>query len=169
MIGADLVEQADATPFLTDIQQDAATGLGDLLHGGLQLEAAVAAQAEQGVPGQTLGMNSAQHGLTVRDIAHHQRGVILACAGFLKAYQREDTPRGRQLGFGYESNAAHRVAPDYSCLKKAASLTCLTPNNHKNKSLYSGMIHSIGHNRRNRDDFCAIVRLDNCQCRCIRV
>ncbi len=118
MIGTDLVEQTDASPFLTYIEQDAAACLGDVLQGGLQLEAAVAAQAEQGIPGQALGMDAPQYGLTVSDVAHHQRGMILASAGFLKTNQRESAPGGRQLGFGHEGNAAHMVAPDYSCLKK---------------------------------------------------
>ena len=51
MIGPDLVEQADASPFLTDIQQDAAARLGDVFQRGLQLEAAVTTQTEQGIPG----------------------------------------------------------------------------------------------------------------------
>ena len=92
MIGPDLVEQADASPFLTDIQQDAAARLGDVFQRGLQLEAAVTTQTEQGIPGQTLGMNASQHGFAVCDIAHHQRGMILARAGFLKTNQRESAP-----------------------------------------------------------------------------
>ncbi len=109
MIGPDLVEQADATPFLAYIQQNATTRFGDVLHGCLQLEAAVAAKAEQGISGQAFRVNTAQHRLIACDIAHHQRSMILAGAGFLKAYQREGAPGGRQLGFGHEGNAAHRL------------------------------------------------------------
>ncbi len=123
MIGPDLVEQADATPFLTHIQQNAAARLGDILEGGLQLEAAITAQTEQGIAGQAFRVDPAQNGFAVCDVAHDQGGVILTRAGFLKTYQRESAPGGWQFGSGHEGNAAHMVAPYYNCSKKGGQFS----------------------------------------------
>jgi hypothetical protein len=62
LVGADLVQQADATAFLAQIQQHATAFTGDGLHGGFQLRAAVAALTEQRIAGQALGVDAANTG-----------------------------------------------------------------------------------------------------------
>ena len=50
----------------------------DLLHGGRQLLAAVAAQGAEGVAGEALGVDPAEDVLTVADVPLHQSHVVLA-------------------------------------------------------------------------------------------
>jgi len=95
LVGADLVEQADTTAFLTQVQQHAAAFLGDGTQGTLELEATIAAQAEQRVTGQALGMQAPQHRLTVGDVAEGQRDMLLARGLFEKAMHGEHTERRR--------------------------------------------------------------------------
>ena len=78
VVGLDLVDQADAAPFLAQVDEHPAPLLGDALHGQVALEAAVAAQAVQGVAGQALGVHPHQHGFLGVELAHHQRRVLFA-------------------------------------------------------------------------------------------
>jgi len=53
-VSANFIQQTNVTPLLTMIQEDPASLFSDVGEGGLKLKTAVAAQAEQGVAGQTL-------------------------------------------------------------------------------------------------------------------
>jgi hypothetical protein len=63
LIGAQLVDQTDAAPFLRQIEQDTGSSLADLGDGAAQLVAAVAAQRAQQIAGETFGMQAGQHRL----------------------------------------------------------------------------------------------------------
>ena len=76
IVGFDFVEKADAAAFLAHIQQYAASFLCNGGHGCGQLEAAVAAQATQNVPGEAFGMNAAEYWLTVVNAARIEHGMI---------------------------------------------------------------------------------------------
>ena len=109
-VGADLVDQADAAPFLAHVKHDAAPFRGDAAQRALELGAAVAALAEQRVAGQALGVDAAQHRPAVRDIAQRQRQMLLAALGFHERMQREGSPRHRQFA---GSHVFQRVRPGY--------------------------------------------------------
>ena len=78
LVGADLVGQADAAPFLVQVQQHAAALLGDPLHRRVELRAAVAARRVEDVAGQAARVDAHQHVLAVADLALDQRDVGLA-------------------------------------------------------------------------------------------
>ena len=59
-VGAQLVQQPDAAPFLVLVDEQAAALLGDALERQFQLRAAVAAQAVEDVSGEALGMDAHQ-------------------------------------------------------------------------------------------------------------
>ncbi len=61
LIRAQLVGEADATPFLRQIQQHAAALVVQALHRGLQLLAAIAAQAAEQVAGEAGRMRTHRH------------------------------------------------------------------------------------------------------------
>ena len=63
-IGFDFVEEADAAPFLIEVQQHATSLVLDHLHGVMQLVAAVAAQRAQHIGGQATGMHPHQNGIS---------------------------------------------------------------------------------------------------------
>ena len=77
-IGLQLVDEADAPALLAHVQQDAPALLFDLGQGGGELLAAVAAQGAEGVPGEALRVDPAQHILPVADVPLHQGHVVLA-------------------------------------------------------------------------------------------
>jgi hypothetical protein len=58
LVGAKLVEQADASAFLQFVDQQAAAFGGDAGEGDVQLGAAIAAQAVEHVTGEALGMDA---------------------------------------------------------------------------------------------------------------
>ncbi len=110
LIGADLVQQADATALLPQVEQHAAPFGRDGLQRGLQLCTTVAAQAEQRVTGQAFGMQTAQHRLAVRHIAHRQRNMLLARILVEKSMHGEHAERRRQFG-GSDENDRHGRNP----------------------------------------------------------
>ena len=67
-VGADLVQQANATAFLTQVQQHAAAFTGDGLQRGFKLRTAVATLAEQGIARQAFGMQPAEYRCTIGDL-----------------------------------------------------------------------------------------------------
>ena len=61
LVGAQLVDEADAAAFLGEVEQHAATRGGDRGDGALQLLAAIAAEARQHVAGEAFGMEPHEH------------------------------------------------------------------------------------------------------------
>ncbi|CAI8999925.1 hypothetical protein EMIT0P43_90232 [Pseudomonas jessenii] len=111
LIGADLVQQTNAPAFLTQVEQYATTFAGDGLQGGLQLRAAVATLAEQGIARQAFGVQPAEYRGTIVEFTQAQHNV-LAAGGFIeKAMHGELRKRRWQLGSG-DKNDRHRCAPD---------------------------------------------------------
>ncbi|CSG35430.1 Uncharacterised protein [Shigella sonnei] len=60
-VSADFIQQTNVTTFLTVIQQNTTAFLGNLRQCRFELEATIAAQAEQGVTGQTFGMDARKY------------------------------------------------------------------------------------------------------------
>ena len=60
-IGADLIDEADAAAFLTQVDEDAPTFFGDLAHGCGELLSAVAAERPEAVAGEAFGVEAHQH------------------------------------------------------------------------------------------------------------
>ena len=78
LVGAQLVHQPDAPPFLAHVQYHPAP-LGFYLgHSRGQLLAAIAAQAAEGVAGQTFGMYAHQHVGAITDVPFHQGHMVFA-------------------------------------------------------------------------------------------
>ena len=75
-VGADLVLEPDAAPFLSHVEQHAAALGVDHLHGGLELLAAVAALGAEGVARQALAVHAHQHVPVGVDLALHQGHVV---------------------------------------------------------------------------------------------
>ncbi|MNQ60504.1 hypothetical protein D3C85_747860 [compost metagenome] len=111
LVGADLVQQADAATFLAQVEQYATAGVGDGAQGGFELEAAIATQAEQRVAGEAFGVQAAQDRFAVGDIAQGQGDMLLA-AGLIEEAVHGEHAEGRgQLGGG-DKNDRHRRAPE---------------------------------------------------------
>src|SRR5690606_19668551 len=105
---ANLVEQADAPAFLTQIQQRAAAFFGNGRQSCLQLKAAITAQAEQRITGKAFRMQAAQHRFAVSDVAHGQYDMLLAGLLIEKAMHGEHAKRRRQLGSSDEHDRHRR-------------------------------------------------------------
>ena len=67
----------------------------------MQLLAAVAAQAEQGIAGKALGMDTGQHRLAVGKVTQGQRHMLLGALAILEAVHVELAPLGRETGGFY--------------------------------------------------------------------
>ena len=65
LVRAQLVSKADAAPFLTKVEEDAAPFFGDHLHGTVALRRAIAANRVQRVAGEALGVDAHEHVLAV--------------------------------------------------------------------------------------------------------
>src|SRR5690625_7332440 len=63
VVGADLVQQADAAAFLPQVHEYAASFVSDSIERSITLDAAVAAQAVQRVTRQAFGVSANQHRL----------------------------------------------------------------------------------------------------------
>src|SRR5208282_5414522 len=104
-VGADLVEQSDAAPFVEHVNQHAVAGLIDQIHRNLELLAAVTARAAEHIAGQALRMQSHQRRPLRGDFALDQCDA----QGSLQVVAVDDEPEAtgvtcRQYGF--------RFAPD---------------------------------------------------------
>src|SRR6185437_14644491 len=76
LIGAQLVDEADAAALLREIEQHAAARARDLGDRAAQLVAAIAAQAAEQIAGEAFGMETHEHGLRRIGIAD-QNGEML--------------------------------------------------------------------------------------------
>ena len=111
-VGADLVQQTNTPPFLTEIKQRAAPLGGNLLQRGLELRATVTAHAEQGIAGQALGVHPTQHRLVAADIAQGEHNVLFVIFCILKTMDIENAPRGGQFR-GFDKPKGHaELRPD---------------------------------------------------------
>lgn len=95
-ISFDFVEYANAPTFLAQIKNRALPLLGNLLHSCLQLRAAITAQAEQAITGQTFRVQSTQYWLARTEFDHGQRYVLLARRRVLETVNGELPPLRRQ-------------------------------------------------------------------------
>ena len=77
-IGADLIDQPYAAPFLAHVEQDALIHFPNFFERGFQLVAAVTAQGANGVAGQTFRMDAHGYVLGVGHIPAHDGGVFFA-------------------------------------------------------------------------------------------
>ena len=81
LVGAQLVDQADAAPFVRQVEEHAVAGGAHHGERFLQLRAAVAAQRAQQIAGEALGMQTAQRRLVGGGIADHDRELLGAAVG----------------------------------------------------------------------------------------
>ena len=75
LVGADLVGEPDAAPFLVQVEEHAAALGRDALHGPRQLGAAVATAGAEHVAGQALRVDAHEHAFPVAHVAPHERDV----------------------------------------------------------------------------------------------
>ena len=98
LIGPELVDEADAPALLAHVEEHAPPLPLDLPHGGGKLLAAVAAQGAEGVAGEALGVDPAEHVLTVPQVPLHQGHMVLAVEAVHKAVGHEIAVLGGHLG-----------------------------------------------------------------------
>src|SRR5688572_11604186 len=77
LVRLELVEQADASPFLVEIDHDAAPLRLDHLHRRVELPAAVAAEGVEDVAREALRVHPHQHALTIGQVAVDQRHMLV--------------------------------------------------------------------------------------------
>ena len=77
LVGAQLVEQADAAALLGEVEQHALALALDHRQRRLELLAAVAAQRVEDVAGEALGVDADEHVLGAGDVALDHRDVVL--------------------------------------------------------------------------------------------
>ena len=95
VIGADLIQQANAPAFLAQIQHHATASLCDRAQCFFQLKTTVTAHAEQGIASQALRVRAQQHGFTTRNVTHGQRQMLFTGVYFLESVHIKYTERGR--------------------------------------------------------------------------
>ena len=100
LIGTQLVNQTDTTAFLTQVQQQAAAFLVNGLKCCSQLLAAVTACRTKGIAGQALRVYTAEHRLTICNIAHGQGNMMLAGQLIDKAVNLKMSVFGRHICAG---------------------------------------------------------------------
>ena len=106
-VGADLVHQPDAPPLLVEIEQHAAALLDDLLHGRVQLPAAVAPRGMKQVAGQTRGVHAGEHVLPVANLSADEGDVRLSGKGVLEHTDVELAVVGWELCRGDATDPWH--------------------------------------------------------------
>src|SRR5262245_14796345 len=77
LVRLQLVEQADAAPLLIEVDDHAASFLGNHLHGFVELPAAVAAKRMEHVTREALRVNANEHILAVARISVDERDVFV--------------------------------------------------------------------------------------------
>ena len=110
-VGPELVEQADAAPFLAQVQDHARLQLADVAQGRGQLVTAIAAQRAQRVTGEALAVEADRHVLLAEGVALDDGHVVLAVAVVPEADDVEEAELGGQVGDGGDPDA-DVVAPD---------------------------------------------------------
>ncbi len=108
MVGANLVEQANTAPLLTQVQQHPAAFAGNALEGFLQLVATVAAHGKQRIARQALGVHPPQHRRAIAHIAQGERNMVFPRGIVFEAMHGERGP-----GVGSREAAMKRMVTDY--------------------------------------------------------
>ena len=103
-VSPDFVVQADAAPFLAQIDQRAGALLEHHPNGHIQLFAAVAFQAAESVSGQAFAVDAHQHFVAFLPVADHQGGVFPAFEHAAIADDARHPVPGGQVGFGDPRN-----------------------------------------------------------------
>ena len=99
-IGADLIDEADAAAFLTQVDEDTPTFFGDLAHGCGELLSAVAAERAEAVAGEAFGVDAAEDRRSVIDLSHGEGDVVLAIHAIHEAVDLKVAVLGREFGGG---------------------------------------------------------------------
>jgi hypothetical protein len=118
-VSANLVREADAAPFLIEIQNDAASFGGDARHGRVELRAAVAARRVKHVAREARRVDAHQHAFAVADVASHERDVRLPIRKLVVRVDLEGAELRRKLSRG---DGANRRLPERSPDASADSL-----------------------------------------------
>ena len=95
-----------ATLVAAQVHDDAGALLGDELHRGVELQAAVAAHRPEHVAGEALGVHAHEHVLLARDLAAHERHVLGAVEQRLEHVAGEVAVAGRDARLG---DPAHQL------------------------------------------------------------
>jgi len=117
--GADLVDQANASAFLTQVQQHTAASGGDRPQSTLQLLTTIAAKAEQCVAGKTFRVHSCEHRVAVVDFPHRQHYMFMARSA--KRARHASRTHPRPLAGGRRPSRLTRQRQECPGLKE---LTC---------------------------------------------
>ena len=97
--------ETDATAFVAaQVHDDARALLGDELHRGVELQAAVAAHRTEHVAGEALGVHAHEHVLLARDLALHERHVLGAVEQRLEHEAGEVAVTGRDARLGHPAH-----------------------------------------------------------------
>jgi len=96
-VGANFVDQAYASAFLSQIKQYASSLLGDALQGAFELCAAVATLTEERVSGQAFRVESCQYRFAIADVSQHHGQMFFARTLFHEGMQPKTGP-GRGQG-----------------------------------------------------------------------
>ena len=121
-IGADLIDEADAAAFLTQVDEDAATFFGDLAHGCGELLSAVAAERPEAVAGEAFGVDAAEDGRSVIDLPHGEGDVVLAIHAVHEAVDLKVAVLGREFGGGDAFDEDLMLFPVFDELLNVADL-----------------------------------------------
>ena len=121
-IGADLIDEADAAAFLTQVDEDAPTFFGDLAHGCGELLAAVAAERSEAVAGEAFGVNAAEDGRSVIDLPHSEGDVVLAIHAIHEAVDLKVAVLGRKFRSGDAFDEYLMLFPVFDELLNVADL-----------------------------------------------
>jgi hypothetical protein len=97
-VRAYLVAQADATAFLTQVEEKPARHAAQLAERELELVAAVAAQRSERVSREAFRMEPRRHVARAHDVAMDQRDVLLPIAIVPERDDPETAETGRQIG-----------------------------------------------------------------------
>ena len=124
-IGADLIDEADAAAFLTQVDEDAAAFFGDLAHGCGELLSAVAAQRPEAVTGETFRVDAAEDGRSVIDLPHGESDVVLAIHAVHEAVDLKVAVLGREFGGGDSFDEDLMLFPVFDELLNVADLEAL--------------------------------------------
>jgi hypothetical protein len=90
--------KANATAFLSHVEENATAFFGNGLDGHVALEAAVAAEAAEDVTGEAFAMDADEYGLVGLDVAEYESDVLCGIDGRLEGNDEGVTEGGREAG-----------------------------------------------------------------------
>ena len=121
-VSPDFVVQANAAPFLAEIDQRAGAVFKHHPNRQIQLLAAVAFQTAESVPGEAFAVDAHQHFIAILPVAHHQRRVFPAFNHAAVADEPRHPVAGGQVGFRHAANQPFVGAPMGNQLGDAENL-----------------------------------------------